>query len=617
VYSLIEVWRKFFRATLILSVVAVVVGCSSGGDEPSGSGAVASTGGSSSSTASGVSSSASSSSASTSSTSSSTSSTSSMSSSSNSSSMSSSASSSSSSALPTNPMGEARASLLLTHGTFGPTLVSVAEASAQNLDQWFTSQASISPSLLLPSVPNKDADVYRVWLTNSVKGNDQLRQRIAFSLSEIMVISFNGGPLQYESQAIASYYDILVQNALGNFRTLLEQVTLSPSMGVYLSMFRNDKPNPATGVHADENYAREIMQLFSIGLVQLNLDGTVKRDSSGNTIPTYSQKEVENLARVFTGWASNPLQGNLDSAWQFDYDYLRPMVNYSNHHDIGSKTILNSQNVPANGTAAADLKIALDTIFNHPNVGPFIGKQLIQRLVTSNPSPAYVARVASAFNNSGSGVRGDLLSVVKAVLTDSEAVSVSNVGKLREPLLRLTHIWRAFNASSNAGHLGDEQFLLYGYSEFAQGALQSPSVFNFFRPDYRRAGAITDAGLVAPEFQIANEKTVVLTENRLQLQTYQYKDSAGVVRAGPDYDLSGFLGNSSVLLNTTSWEPFAATASELVNKLNLILMAGRMPDPMKATLTSYVGQIPAASRASRVIEAVDLIVNSPQYAVQH
>ncbi|MGD9841873.1 MAG: DUF1800 family protein [Steroidobacteraceae bacterium] len=514
-------------------------------------------------------------------------------------------------------MGELSAATLLTQATFGPTLDSVATTSLQSYDKWFTDQAAATPTLTLPSVPSRNSDIYPVWLTNAVLSNDQLRQRMAFALSEILVISNNGGPLQYEARSLASYYDILINNSLGNYRTLLEKVTLSPAMGLYLSMFRNDKPDATTGVHADENYAREIMQLFSVGLVQLNIDGTVKLDSSGKPIPTYAQADVENLARVFTGWASNPLQANIENAWKYDYDYVNPMIAYANHHDTGSKTILGGAPVPAGGTPAADLKIALDTIFNHPNVGPFIAKQLIQRLVTSNPSSGYVARVASVFNDNGQGVRGDLLAVAKKILTDNEAVNNAGPGKLREPLLRLTHLWRAFAASDSTGKIMEPQVILSGLSEFAQAPLGSPSVFNFFRPDYLRAGQLTDQGFVAPEFQTLNEKTLVLTENRLQKQAYQFRDGLGVLHAGIDFNQTNILGTTSVVLNTAQWEQYATTSAGLVDKLNLVLMAGKMSTSMRNTLIGYVSVIPAVDAGSRVAETADLIINSPQYAVQH
>jgi uncharacterized protein (DUF1800 family) len=528
-------------------------------------------------------------------------------------------------AIPPGAMGEKAAARLLMQGTFGAKLSTIANAQVQTYGEWFAQQAATTPTMLLPSIPDKDTNLYPFWLKNVLTGEDQLRQRIAFSLSEILVVSGTGGGLNSANNSLAAYYDILVNNAFGNYRTLLEQVTLNPNMGMYLSMMRNDKPNAATGVHADENYAREIMQLFSVGLFKLNLDGSPQLDNNGQQIPTYSQADVEGLARVFTGWTSKPIAGrNGEDGWKYsigdDMDRISPMVAFESHHDTNAKTIIGGTVVPAGGTAAADLKLALDTIFNHPNVGPFISKQLIQKLVTSNPSGAYVQRVASTFNNNGNGVRGDLMAVIKAILTDSEAITAggNTYGKLREPLLRLTNLWRAFDASSANGTYNEGSIMIYSMWEFAQRPLQSPSVFNFFRPDYARTGPITTAGTVSPEFQITNEKTLVLTNNRLETQAYQYAASNGQGHEGPNNDQNnnGNPNTSAVMLNTTNWEGYAGTPATLVDKLNLVFMAGEMPAAMKNTLVTYATGIPSAAAAARVAETASLVVNSPQYAVQ-
>jgi len=364
------------------------------------------------------------------------------------------------------------------------------------------------------------------------------------------------------------------------------------------------------------------MQLFTIGLVRLNLDGSVQRDGSGNPIPTYTQKEVEAMANALTGWASKPTQNTGENAWRFDLDYVSPMVAYPTHHDTSQKTLVGGVVVPAGGTPAADLKIALDTIFNHPNVGPFIASQLIKRLVTSNPSPAYVSRVASVFNNNGSGVRGNLLAVAKAILTDAEATTASSAagyGKLREPLLRLAHLWRAFNAADQSGNLAEFGVLQNAPTQFGESPMSSPTVFNFFQPDYIRAGTLSNAGLVAPEFQITNEATLVLTNNLLQRQSYQFIDSSGVRHSGSD-GLPIDVGATSVYLRTNAWESYADNPTALIDRLNAVLMAGTMSATMRTSLVNYVSTIPTtetAYRASRVIEASDLIINSAQYAIQH
>lgn len=520
----------------------------------------------------------------------------------------------------TTPMGQTAAARLLMQGTFGATQDTIASTAAESYSQWFAAQAAATPSLTLPSIAGSNTtDWTPAWYANVVQGSDQLRQRMAFALSEILVTSGNGGPIWDHNLALADYYDTLVQDALGNFRQLLQDVTLSPGMGEFLSMMRNDKPNAALNTHADQNYAREVMQLFTVGLVELNIDGSVVTDSSGNPVPTYSQDDIIGLSNVFTGWSSAPTTHTGDAAWQYDLNETTPMVAYEDHHDTDAKTIIGGVQVPAGGTAEADLKIALDTLFNHPNVGPFISKQLIQRLVTSNPSPQYVQRVAQVFNNDGTGTRGNLLAVAEAILTDPEAVTPgtsSTAGKLREPLLRLTSLWRAFNAYNSSNNLDDANLLLYAYQWFAEDPLYSPTVFNFFQPSYQVAGALTTAGMVAPEFEITNEATLVTTDNAVQLEAYQYIDSAGNKYAGPDYSLVSQVGSSAVFLHTAEWEPLAANPASLVNELNLVLMAGQLSPASIQVLVNYASALPATPAATRVVETAELLLSSPEYVIQ-
>jgi uncharacterized protein (DUF1800 family) len=325
---------------------------------------------------------------------------------------------------------------------------------------------------------------------------------------------------------------------------------------------------------------------------------------------------------VFTGWGSHPDQHSGEEAWDYDQNTVDPMVAYESHHDVDAKTILNGVQVPAGGSAAGDLKIALDAIFNHANVGPFIGKQLIQRLVTSNPSPGYVSRVASVFNNNGSGARGDLLAVARAILTDAEAVAPGGTtyGKLREPLLRMTHLWRAFNAADSHGAINDYSIVQAASYYFDQAPLQSPTVFNFFVPDYVRAGPMAQAGMVAPEFQITNEVSAIVTLNLIERQAYQFIDSAGTTYFSPyGYDETQELDGNSVILHTTEWEAVADTPEALVDRLALVFMQNGMPTAMRTTLVNYVKSVATsitAYKAFRAIEAASLIVNSPQYVVQ-
>ncbi len=520
----------------------------------------------------------------------------------------------------TQAMGVPAAARLLMQGTMGASLTDLATTSSGSYDAWFAAQAAAPISLQQPQIASYYASQIPSWWYNVMNGSDQLRQRMTFALSEIFVVSSVNPILYDQGEGLGLYHDQLAANALGNFRALLDAVSTSPEMGAYLTFFKNDKPNAATGVHADENYAREIMQLFTIGLWQLNADGSTQLDNGGNSIPTYAQADVTNLARVFTGWGSAPV-GNATAsfAWDYDLDYLHPMVCYSAHHDTDAKTIVGGVQIPAGGTCASDMKIALDTLFNHQNTAPFISKQLIQRLVTSNPSPAYVARVAAVFANDGTGVRGNLLAVAKAILTDPEATTIGTApgaGKLREPILRLTSMWRAFSASAANGQV-DDLITSNAIADFGEDSLESPTVFNFFTPSYQRAGPLATAGLVAPEFQITNENTIVLTANDLETQAYKFVDSNGNAEVGVDnVGGGGKPGPTDMVLHTAAWEPYAADAGTLVDQLALVFMPGQMPATMRTTLVNYVNIIPATSPANRVIEAFSLMMNSPQYSVQ-
>jgi uncharacterized protein (DUF1800 family) len=538
-------------------------------------------------------------------------------------------------------MGEGAAARLLMQGTFGPTLADIDAAAKLSYDQWFADQAvqfpaDIFPQIDMPRPGIESANWQQFFFKNAVQGTAQLRQRMAFALSQIMVVS-GQGPSGGQA-GLASYYDMLAKNSLGNFRDLLERVALHPAMGLYLSHLKNSKADPATGVRADENFAREIMQLFSIGLVMLNADGTEQK-LAGVVVPTYGQSEVANLAKVFTGWSyydSWPYgeknawdfrspelleSANDEAGWR--QKYTVQMMPYPSYHDRTEKKIVglvgcpsgvcSQVTVPAGGTAESDLKIALDTLFNHPNVGPFISKQLIQRLVTSNPSPAYVSRVAAVFNNNGKGVRGDLLAVAKAILTDTEATSPGQ-GKLREPVLRITQLWRAFQARSDNGASFEQIWEIRNPKDvFAQMPLYSPSVFNFYRPDYTPPANINPQSLVMPEFQITSEATVVTAANEIRRLAYQFKDSTGAKHRSAT---GQFPSSDTVTLSTANWEGFAADPANLVEKLNLVFMSGQMSPEVKSLLVDYAGTVPIAEPWLRVIETTELLVNSPQYLIQ-
>ncbi len=511
------------------------------------------------------------------------------------------------------------AARFLSQSTFGAADALITKVQSQGFDGFLNEQfaAPISshlafvdaavaalpaPSPSPSATPNQPTQTMTndAWFTRSIAGSDQLRQRVAFALSEILVVSLNSAGLGNKPFALPAYYDVLVKDAFGNYRQLLEDITLNPGMGAYLNMLQNDKGNASKGTLPNENYAREIMQLFSIGLYDLNLDGSLTLGADGFPIATYSQDAVLGIAAAFTGWTYYQTGTPVFFPGAGKQDWRDPMVNVASHHDVNAKTILNGVVLPAGQTAAQDLKGTLDTIFNHPNVGPFICRQLIQRLVTSNPSPGYVYRVASVFNNNGSGVRGDLRAVVRAILMDYDARGNAHLeqgaGKQREPLLRLTSLLRAFGASSPSGN-----FSVRGaYAAFDEQAMSSPTVFNFFSPDYESPGAIAAAGLRSPEFEITTETTVVTTANFLRNAVYGY--------VGPASD--------KVTLNLSGEITLAANPANLVDHLNSLLLAGTMSSSMRNIVINAVGQIPANNPTERARTAIYLVINSPEFAIE-
>ncbi len=507
---------------------------------------------------------------------------------------------------------------LLAQASFGATDAAIAEVTAGGIGPWIEAQFARPQTLHrthLESVidPAQPGRTYRDSVMDSfwkqaITGSDQLRQRVAFALSEIFVVSQLNGSINEMPRGLADYLDMLGREGFGNFRTLLERVSLHPMMGLYLSHLRNLKEDPATGRVPDENYAREVMQLFTIGLYQLNADGSLKLDGSGQRISTYSNDDVMGLARVFTGfsWAgpdtTNARFFGNSSARDPDRDVL-PMQPYPQYHSTAEKRFL-GVTIPANTSAAESLRIALDTLASHPNVGPFFGRQLIQRLVTSNPSPAYVGRVAAAFNNNGSGQRGDMKAVLRAVLLDPEArdtagLSDPQFGKLREPVLRLAAWARAFGATSVSGdyrirNTADPS------TQLGQNPLRSPSVFNFFRPGYVPPNtSIAAAGLVGPEFQITGETSVAGYLNFMQTVITNGVGTSTDVRSS--YDAEVALANDP---------------QSLVARVDLLLTGNQLAAATRAAIRDAVAAIPAtASNAAlnRARLAVFLTMASPEY----
>jgi uncharacterized protein (DUF1800 family) len=475
-------------------------------------------------------------------------------------------------------------------------------------------------ALFVQNNQNEDLVQAAFW-QQSLTGQDELRERVKYALTQMFVISSNNATtIQNMPRGEAGYYDMLGNDAFGNFRQLLQDVTLSPMMGQFLNALMNDKGNATTD--PDENYAREVMQLFTIGLWQLNDDGTQKL-SGGQPIATYSNTDVMGLAAVFTGFSWNVPGDDSDSAWSNCCLYVGPgygeellsMQAYPSHHSTVEKQFL-GVTIPPSGTpdTEGDLKIALDTLFNHPNLPAFFSKQMIQHLVTSNPSPAYVNRVAQVFINDGTGVRGNLQAVLSAILLDPEARDTATAqsnpqyGKVRESLLRYTEWARAFTAQSRTGSydLGSTEDPIYGLGEMW---LRSPTVFNWFAPGYvPPASPIATDGLVAPEMQMTNVSSVVGYINYLQ-------GAIGAnAQGGPD--LFAAYGAEMSL---------AATPDQLMDRINLLLMYGQMSTSLYNQIETAVASIPIptgsqaainAALLSRVQTAIYLTVASPDYAAQ-
>lgn len=471
-----------------------------------------------------------------------------------------------------------------------------------------------------------------IWWEVALWGDDQLRQRVAYSLSQILVISNVSDVLYNDTRGIANYQDILATHAFGNYRDLLKAVTLNPMMGEYLSMVRNEKTDTNRNIRPDENYARELMQLFTIGLVQLNLDGSVKLDAQGNPIPTYDQTTVKELARVFTGWN----MATIKNWWEWTESgasEILPMKSFDNYHDFGAKMLFGDKSIPANKTPEQDIDAALDIIFAHANLAPFISTQLIQRLVTSNPSPAYVTRVATVFNDNGQGVKGDMRAVVKAIVLDDEAQngyknSPTTFGKLREPLLKTAHLWRAFKGTGTPtklenGTVTPPRIRFLGSSRLlGQRPYGSFSVFNFYRPDYQHPGELKNTNMNSPEFQILTESIIMSKASALSSAIF-WRDTPS---DWLEPTIDGVWDVFSPRLHLDRERVFSSNPAELLDHLNLILMAGQMSQPMYDLLLNHLnankvnptwdanGQL--WQRDMLVYEALFLVMASPEYAAQ-
>ena len=538
-----------------------------------------------------------------------------------------------------------QASRFLAQATLGANTGQIDEVVAIGYEAWINAQFAATKTETVTYIEDVINTIYQIedvpalgllpfrwaWWQAVMTNPDQLRQRVAMALSEIMVISTNTDLLEDMSFAVAYFYDLLLTHAFGNFRDLLYDVTRSPAMGYYLSHAGNRKADPATNRFPDENYAREVMQLFSIGLFELNLDGTRQLDGNGEPIPTYNNSDISEFAKVFTGmtygqsvaWEEEGIDITTDAGFAAAPMYWDnaavAMPMYEQFHESGAKQLLNGFTIPAGQTGLQDISDAIDNLFNHPNVGPFIGRLLIQRMVKSNPSPAYIARVATAFNNNGNGVRGDMQAVVKAILLDDEARNTSYItdptnGMLREPFVRYTQLCRAFEAFNEGG---ENQFYNSAEEvavELGQYPFASPSVFNFFSPDFRPLGPVEQAGLVAPEFQIMTSVSAVKQSNFWEFAVFDWLMEVpdGTDPDDPPETLVPTV--SAVVLDLEPYYELDGNVDALIDELDLLLTYGSLSAEMRVIIRTAL--VSLDDDWDIVIRfAITLFMNSPEYAI--
>ncbi len=555
---------------------------------------------------------------------------------------------------PTSP--KADAARLMSQATFGATQAEIDRVYSIGAAAYLEEQFGVPQTFHLDTVrndPKYPTAPYAVMMPSIWKqyfeGNDQLRQKVVSALSQIIVVSQQNNTVNDQPCGMAAYLDVLGRNAFGNFRNILKEVTLTPAMGEYLDMKQSAKADPVLNSVASENYARELLQLFSIGTAMLNQDGSIQF-SGGKAVSTYSEATVQEFARALTGWtfagqdqtktwrwlypdvpypADTSVAGQAEKAcvafsspmqpWTATYrsgDNKRDITGGA--HDTGAKTLLTypgsgarKQNLPAGQTPQQDLDDVIENVFNHPNVGPFIAEQLIQRLVTSNPSGAYVSRVAGTFNNNGAGVRGDMRAVLKAILLDAEARATTanqpaSYGKLREPIQRFTHFHRAFGAKRINGYY--DIYDLGSSDSLGQSPLRAPSVFNYYHPDFAPSGPLVTAGLVGPEFEITNSATI---SGFMDFSKYAILNGFGQYESDqtkwirPDYG---------------PYITLAANPAQLVDALNLLLLSGSMSNEFRAQLIDVMTKLTDSNATTqnteRVKTALFLILNSPEYSIQ-
>jgi len=509
------------------------------------------------------------------------------------------------------------AARLLDQATFGPTLTDIAHVQTVGVQGYLNEQFALAPTLE-PDITTPPPTLCATstvacqqaeWWQAALTAPDQLRQRVAFAMSEMFVISTNSD----NARAVTPYQNILVNDAFANFYTMMKDVTLSPGMGAYLNMLNSAKPGTIGGVLqiANENYARELMQLFTLGIDMLNQDGTLQLDTSGNPIPVYTETQVQAFARVYTGWTYATASGGIPTSFPNNTaNFDAPMAAVESQHDMNSKTLLNGTTLPAGQSSSLDLTGALTNIFNHTNVGPFVCRQLIQHLVTSNPSPAYVSRISAVFANDGTGTRGNLKAVVQAILLDTEARSGDanpspTDGHLREPLLYMTNVMRGLGYTFVGAGAGTGVEYYYTPGNYTSALSEKPytsgSVFNFFPPNYVIPGTTTNA----PEFGVENTAAAIL---RLTLADNLVYSKIS--------DFSVDLSATSALGLTASATGNATTDStNLANALSNIFMHGQMPAAMQTDIVNHVATL--TNIPERVRVATYLVITSSYYKVEH
>lgn len=540
-----------------------------------------------------------------------------------------------------NPKQLAEASRFLAQTTFGADLATIQMTAAMGYEAWLEEQFQLPSSTTLAetklhgSLYGDEEDMEEenlwagffksAWLTNTLSGSDQLRQRMAYALSQIMVVNDAGDLFADYAQFQAAYYDILTEQAFNNYLQLLTEVSLSPTMGNFLSHYANPKAIPELNIHPDENYAREIMQLFSIGLWELNPDGTRKYDSEGNFIPTYDNADIKAFARVFTGLGDG-LGGSFGPIWEsesFEQTIVTPMNMFEQWHDQREKKLLNGFVIPAGQSGMEDIRQTMHHLSTHPNTAPFIAKALIQRFTTSNPSPAYVASVAAAFKATE---HGNFKEVLKAIFLHPEArqcptLDVYTFGKLREPILRLTNFLKAFQLSPNEYDDFHNQFYCYRMS-VGQAPLGAPSVFNFYLPDYAPQGPIKQRYLVAPEFQILNAPNAIgyindleyrvnrqlyLEELCLDIIAENYEEEIDEIPYSVSYEEDWQMDFSDLYTRVSN-------PADLVDYLNLVLANGLLTEPTQAIIEQALNGL--SNPVERIKMGIYLTLISPDYVIQ-